>query len=95
MPDTSFSKQSAATRFIAAIERGWCRWNASQVEAAHHMFQRSVDPLTGRGASGEALIDLCLTELGAFTGPDAEQEDDITLVSLERTMSAVYAGGDT
>ena len=48
MPDTSFSKQSAATRFIAAIERGWCRWNASQVEAAHHMFQRSVDPLTGR-----------------------------------------------
>ncbi|HEY4854555.1 MAG TPA: GAF domain-containing SpoIIE family protein phosphatase [Streptosporangiaceae bacterium] len=53
-----------------------------------------VAELAGRGASGEALIDLCLTELGAFTGPDAEQEDDITLVSLERTMSAVYAGGD-
>ena len=54
-----------------------------------------VAELVGRGASGEALIDLCLTELGAFTGPDAEQEDDITLVSLERTLSAVYAGGDT
>ncbi len=54
-----------------------------------------VAELAGRGASGEALIDLCLTELGAFVGPDAEQEDDITLVSLERTMSAVYAGGDT
>jgi serine phosphatase RsbU (regulator of sigma subunit) len=53
-----------------------------------------VAELAGRGASGEALIDLCLTELGAFVGPDAEQEDDITLVSLERTMSAVYAGGD-
>jgi serine phosphatase RsbU (regulator of sigma subunit) len=53
-----------------------------------------VAELAGRGASGEALIDLCLTELSAFTGPDAEQEDDITLVSLERTMSAVYAGGD-
>jgi serine phosphatase RsbU (regulator of sigma subunit) len=53
-----------------------------------------VAELAGRGASGEALIDLCLTELGAFTGPDAEQEDDITLVSLERSMSAVYAGGD-
>jgi serine phosphatase RsbU (regulator of sigma subunit) len=53
-----------------------------------------VAELAGRGASGEALIDLCLTELGAFIGPDAEQEDDITLVSLERTMSAVYAGGD-
>jgi serine phosphatase RsbU (regulator of sigma subunit) len=52
-----------------------------------------VAELAGRGASGEALIDLCLTELSAFTGPDAEQEDDITLVSLERTMSAVYAGG--
>ncbi len=52
-----------------------------------------VAELAGRGASGEALIDLCLTELAAFTGPDAEQEDDITLVSLERSMSAVYAGG--
>ncbi len=52
-----------------------------------------VAELAGRGASGEALIDLCLTELSAFTGPEAEQEDDITLVSLERTMSAVYAGG--
>jgi serine phosphatase RsbU (regulator of sigma subunit) len=52
-----------------------------------------VAELAGRGPSGEELIDLCLTELSAFTGPDAEQEDDITLVSLERTMSAVYAGG--
>jgi serine phosphatase RsbU (regulator of sigma subunit) len=52
-----------------------------------------VAELAGRGASGEALIDLCLTELSTFTGADAEQEDDITLVSLERTMSAVYAGG--
>ena len=49
--------------------------------------------LAGRGPSGEELIDLCLTELAAFTGPDAEQEDDITLVCLERTMSARYAGG--
>lgn len=52
-----------------------------------------VAALAGRGPSGEDLIDLCLTELGAFVGPDAEQEDDITLVSLERTMSAMYAGG--
>jgi serine phosphatase RsbU (regulator of sigma subunit) len=52
-----------------------------------------VAELAGRGPSGEELIDLCLTELGAFVGPDAEQEDDITLVSLERSMSAVYAGG--
>jgi serine phosphatase RsbU (regulator of sigma subunit)/anti-sigma regulatory factor (Ser/Thr protein kinase) len=34
---------------------------------------------------GQALIDLLLTELTAFTGPDWEQEDDITLVSLQRS----------
>ena len=45
------------------------------------------------GPVGEELIDLCLTELGAFTGPEAEQEDDITLVCLERSMSARYVGG--
>ena len=55
-------------------------------------FPRVAD-LAGRGPSGEELIDLCLTELAAFTGPEAEQEDDITLVCLERTMSAMYAGG--
>ena len=52
-----------------------------------------VAELAGRGSSGEELIDLCLTELAAFTGPEAEQEDDITLVCLERSMSAHYAGG--
>jgi serine phosphatase RsbU (regulator of sigma subunit) len=52
-----------------------------------------VAALAGRGPSGEELIDLCLTELAAFTGPEAEQEDDITLVCLERSMSARYAGG--
>ncbi|MBV9793578.1 MAG: PP2C family protein-serine/threonine phosphatase [Actinobacteria bacterium] len=53
-----------------------------------------VAALTGRGPSGEDLIDLCLTELGAFTGPHAEQEDDITLVSLERRLSARPGGVD-
>jgi serine phosphatase RsbU (regulator of sigma subunit) len=47
-----------------------------------------VAELVGKGPSGEALIDLCLTELGNFTGPDHEQEDDITLVSLQRSPSA-------
>jgi serine phosphatase RsbU (regulator of sigma subunit) len=42
----------------------------------------------GKGPSGEALIDLCLTELSSFTGPDHEQEDDITLVSLQRSPTA-------
>lgn len=52
-----------------------------------------VAELVGRGSSGEALIDLCLTELAAFTGPDHEQEDDITLVTLHRLPSARYSGG--
>jgi len=47
-----------------------------------------VAELVGKGPSGEALIDLCLTELASFTGPDHEQEDDITLVSLQRSPSA-------
>ena len=51
-----------------------------------------VSELVGKGPSGEALIDLCLTELGNFTGPDHEQEDDITLVSLQRSPSAWHRG---
>jgi serine phosphatase RsbU (regulator of sigma subunit) len=52
-----------------------------------------VSALVGRSAPGEALIDACLAELAAFTGPGHEQEDDITLVTLERSYSAVYAEG--
>jgi len=51
-----------------------------------------VAELVGKGPSGEALIDLCLTELTSFTGPDHEQEDDITLVSLQRSPSAWRQG---
>jgi serine phosphatase RsbU (regulator of sigma subunit) len=58
-----------------------------------------VSALVGKGASGESLIDLCLTELRGFTGTDYEQEDDITLVSLQRSPSAwpraVSEGGDS
>jgi serine phosphatase RsbU (regulator of sigma subunit) len=51
--------------------------------------------IVGRQVSGEKLIDLCMSELEHFTGPGVEQEDDITLVSLERRASAAYAGGGT
>jgi len=58
-----------------------------------------VAGLVGKGVSGESLIDLCLTELRGFTGADYEQEDDITLVSLQRSPSAwpraVSEGGDS
>jgi serine phosphatase RsbU (regulator of sigma subunit)/anti-sigma regulatory factor (Ser/Thr protein kinase) len=43
--------------------------------------------LVGDADGGEALIDLLLGELARFTGPEWEQEDDITLVTLQRTGS--------
>jgi anti-sigma regulatory factor (Ser/Thr protein kinase) len=39
-------------------------------------------------AGGQALIDRVIAQLEAFTGPDAEQEDDITMVTLERSAGA-------
>ena len=41
--------------------------------------------LIGRVPGGRSLIDRVLAEVEAFTGPDAEQEDDITMVTLERS----------
>jgi serine phosphatase RsbU (regulator of sigma subunit)/anti-sigma regulatory factor (Ser/Thr protein kinase) len=35
--------------------------------------------------SGDGIIDLLLTELDRFSGPGHEQEDDITLVALQRS----------
>jgi serine phosphatase RsbU (regulator of sigma subunit) len=36
-------------------------------------------------AGGSALIDFLLAELERFTGDDWEQEDDITMVTLQRS----------
>jgi serine phosphatase RsbU (regulator of sigma subunit) len=52
-----------------------------------------VSALVGKGLSGEPLIDLCLSELRAFTGADYVQEDDITLVTLERSAAAWHSRG--
>jgi serine phosphatase RsbU (regulator of sigma subunit)/anti-sigma regulatory factor (Ser/Thr protein kinase) len=38
---------------------------------------------------GQELIDRVLGDLEAFTGPDAEQEDDITMVTLQRSAGAL------
>ncbi len=51
------------------------------------------------GARGDGdLIDLLLSELTSFTGPDWEQEDDITLVTVQRShgpamVRAIAPGG--
>ena len=43
-----------------------------------------VSELAGRETGdGQSVIDLCLSELDRFSGPNHEQEDDITLVVLE------------
>lgn len=39
---------------------------------------------------GSELIDRVLTDLRAHTGPDAEQEDDITMVTLARSPGAAF-----
>jgi serine phosphatase RsbU (regulator of sigma subunit)/anti-sigma regulatory factor (Ser/Thr protein kinase) len=44
---------------------------------------------------GEELIDLLLSELDGFTGVGWEQEDDITLVTVQRTATAAPAGPGT
>ena len=41
-------------------------------------------------SSDQKLIDQLLTELDAFTGPEWEQEDDITLVTLQRSAAATF-----
>jgi serine phosphatase RsbU (regulator of sigma subunit)/anti-sigma regulatory factor (Ser/Thr protein kinase) len=49
-------------------------------------FPRMRD-LVGRFVAGQPLIDELLNDLGRFTGSGWEQEDDITLVTLERRAS--------
>jgi serine phosphatase RsbU (regulator of sigma subunit)/anti-sigma regulatory factor (Ser/Thr protein kinase) len=55
-------------------------------------FPRLKETVAG-SEGGQALIDRVISELEAFIGPDAEQEDDITMVTLERSAGgAVLAG---
>jgi serine phosphatase RsbU (regulator of sigma subunit) len=46
-------------------------------------FPRLAELMNGC-SGGPELIQLLLGELDGFTGPDWEQEDDITLVALQR-----------
>jgi serine phosphatase RsbU (regulator of sigma subunit)/anti-sigma regulatory factor (Ser/Thr protein kinase) len=53
-------------------------------------FPRLKETVAG-AAGGQALIDHILAELEAFVGPAAEQEDDITMVTLVRVADEVLA----
>jgi serine phosphatase RsbU (regulator of sigma subunit) len=46
-------------------------------------FPRLAELMSGC-SGGPELVQLLLAELDGFTGPDWEQEDDITLVALQR-----------
>jgi serine phosphatase RsbU (regulator of sigma subunit)/anti-sigma regulatory factor (Ser/Thr protein kinase) len=50
--------------------------------------------LVGEAREGQGLIDDVLENLHAFTGPDLEQEDDITLVSIQRAADRPPGGSD-
>ncbi len=53
-------------------------------------FARLMARVAQRPASGDTCGDL-IDDLERFTGPDTEQEDDITLVVLQRTSSAQHS----
>lgn len=61
-------------------------------------FPRLLD-LVGRTSGSTEMNETLLSELALFTGPGWEQEDDVTLVALERvsstTMKSAPAGGDS
>ncbi|MFZ0322553.1 MAG: SpoIIE family protein phosphatase [Actinomycetes bacterium] len=62
-----------------------------QHNAAGEMFGFGrTEALVARARAGDELTDLCISELAAFTGPEVEQEDDITLVGLRRTEGAAH-----
>ena len=48
--------------------------------------------LMGERIGGAQLIDFLLGQLASFTGPGWEQEDDVTLVALERAATVKESG---
>jgi serine phosphatase RsbU (regulator of sigma subunit) len=91
MPEMSYEEKTAR------LQPGECLLLHSDGLAEAHNgdremfgFPRLAELVTPhRGA--EALIDACMAEFVRFTGVETEQEDDITLVTLERLVGAVYA----
>jgi serine phosphatase RsbU (regulator of sigma subunit)/anti-sigma regulatory factor (Ser/Thr protein kinase) len=49
--------------------------------------------LVGESAGGTELIDFLLAQLATFTGPGWEQEDDVTLVALQRIEDSSLRSG--
>src|SRR3954463_830674 len=62
---------------------------AHDPERAMYGFPRLKETVA-TAPSGQQLIDRVLADLDTFTGPGAEQEDDITMVTLERSAAAAH-----
>jgi hypothetical protein len=92
MPDMRYEEQ------VTLVPRGGSLlFHSDGLTEAHgpgrEMFGAGrIAALAARQLDGEALIRLLLDELHQFTGPDWEQEDDITLVALERSAAGIDAG---
>jgi len=90
MPAMSYEEKSAT------IAPGQLLFLQSDGLAEAHNADRQmfgfprVAELVAETEDGERLIDRCLTELARFVPPGAEQEDDITMVTLGRTT---WSGG--
>jgi serine phosphatase RsbU (regulator of sigma subunit) len=57
-------------------------------DSQHEMFGiPRMERLIGRHPGGATLMDFLLAEMERFTGEDWEQEDDITLLTLQRFRS--------
>jgi serine phosphatase RsbU (regulator of sigma subunit)/anti-sigma regulatory factor (Ser/Thr protein kinase) len=61
---------------------------AHNVEREMFSFGRLMEFLGQQGISDTSLVERILAELTRFTGEGWEQEDDVTLVTLERAASA-------
>jgi len=95
MPGMSYEPNTAV------MQPGECLLLHSDGLAEAHNAKREMfgfprlAEIVSRPVSGERLIDTCMSELERFTGPIADQEDDITLVTLERRASAAYVSGES
>ena len=84
MPGMSYEEKETV------LEPGDCLLLHSDGIAEAHNSEREMFGFprlmgtVGTAPGGQTLIDRVLDELERFTGPDAEQEDDITMMTLQR-----------
>ena len=92
VPSAPWSIQTDEEKSTEVPPGGVLLFNSDGITEAHgpgrEMFGSArLSELAARRLDGAALIRLVLEELDPFTGPHWEQEDDITLVALERAAA--------